>query len=300
MRIILFTDTHFGTRNNSMTWFRSQSSFIYEQFIPYIKQYDDIILIHLGDVFDSRSSINPMIAHEVRKMFAELRTSVNRFIVIPGNHDYYSEQTNTYCTPKLLLDGIGIDIIENTTEFLPGMIAVPWHDQKNGLPQEGIIFTHTDLTQIWPKNVVFSGHIHTPDIRGNRRNLGSCFPLDFNDTNQDRYFYEWDSETDKLVAIPNKKSIRFWTFNDVDDIKVKKEDYVRIKIQSNKLSDPDVNAKLQQIKKEYKNCTIIPIREELTKSEINLDWNMTEIIKHNIPSQYKKQFEEVKRIVEYG
>ena len=36
---ILFTDTHFGWKNNSMNWLNSQMKFIYEQFIPTIKKY---------------------------------------------------------------------------------------------------------------------------------------------------------------------------------------------------------------------------------------------------------------------
>ena len=56
--IVLFTDTHFGVKNNSMTWLNSQLNFIYKQFIPDLqelkKQGHDITLIHLGDVFDSR------------------------------------------------------------------------------------------------------------------------------------------------------------------------------------------------------------------------------------------------------
>ena len=67
MTDILITDTHFGIKQNSITWFNSQSNFIYEQLIPYIQTHKDIIrLIHLGDVFDSRSSISVLIAAKVK------------------------------------------------------------------------------------------------------------------------------------------------------------------------------------------------------------------------------------------
>ena len=37
MTTILFTDTHFGIKQNSITWFNSQKDFIVNQLIPYIK-----------------------------------------------------------------------------------------------------------------------------------------------------------------------------------------------------------------------------------------------------------------------
>jgi hypothetical protein len=73
MTDFLFTDTHFGVKNHSMTWWKSQRDFIYQQFMPAIKEYnDDIRVIHLGDVFDSRSGINTLIAAGVRKLFEDI------------------------------------------------------------------------------------------------------------------------------------------------------------------------------------------------------------------------------------
>ena len=51
-RVVMFTDTHFGVKNNSVTWFRSQEKFIRDELIPYIKKSKPDEVIHLGDVFD--------------------------------------------------------------------------------------------------------------------------------------------------------------------------------------------------------------------------------------------------------
>ena len=91
MTNIIITDTHFGVKNNSITWFNSQSDFIYKQLIPYIKSHQDTIrLIHMGDVFDSRSTISVYIAKKVRKMFKDLAEICEDVIVVAGNHDFYS------------------------------------------------------------------------------------------------------------------------------------------------------------------------------------------------------------------
>ena len=51
--------------------------FVREQMIPYIKSIDDeVVLIHLGDVFDSRSTVNTYIAQEVKELFEELFSSL--------------------------------------------------------------------------------------------------------------------------------------------------------------------------------------------------------------------------------
>ena len=55
MKDILITDTHFGAYNNSMTWWKHQADFIYNQFIPFVKAQGDCNIIHLGDLLDIRS-----------------------------------------------------------------------------------------------------------------------------------------------------------------------------------------------------------------------------------------------------
>ena len=88
---VLFTDTHFGWKNNSMTWLNSQMNFIYNQFIPTIKKLstkDDVRVIHLGDVFDSRSTISTYVASKVVQAFKDIRKWCDEFIIVCGNHDF--------------------------------------------------------------------------------------------------------------------------------------------------------------------------------------------------------------------
>ena len=107
---ILITDTHFGVKQNSITWLNSQSKFIEDQLIPYInretKEGNKVKLIHLGDIFDSRSTISTYIATRVVELFEKLTNAVNDFIIIGGNHDYYSPNSDSVDSLNLLL---GID-----------------------------------------------------------------------------------------------------------------------------------------------------------------------------------------------
>ena len=103
---VLITDTHFGTHNNSMTWLRSQKEFFDKQVIPHLKELKksgySIRLIHCGDVFDSRSTINTYIATEVVDLFSQICENVDRFVIVSGNHDYYGEKIEDVDTVTLM------------------------------------------------------------------------------------------------------------------------------------------------------------------------------------------------------
>ena len=107
MTNVIITDTHFGVKNNSMTWFTSQSDFIYKQLIPYIKTInDEVRLIHMGDVFESRSTISIYIAKKVRQIFKDLSKLCNNIIIVAGNHDFYSPNSDEYDSLSLALNNI--------------------------------------------------------------------------------------------------------------------------------------------------------------------------------------------------
>lgn len=109
---ILFTDTHFGTHNNSMGWFKSQKEFIEKQFIPHLKEKKEegyaIRLIHCGDVFDSRSTINSYIATGVVKMFNDILNIVDKFIIVAGNHDFFQPDSDSVDTVNLIFKQLAL------------------------------------------------------------------------------------------------------------------------------------------------------------------------------------------------
>ena len=317
MKVILFSDTHFGIRQNAMSWFRAQMDFFHKQFIPYIKSLDeDFIMIHLGDVFDSRSSINTYIAKHVQELFAELAGIAPLYIVC-GNHDYYSPTDETYNNVELLLGSIenGNLHIVSDVEYLPILptppVLLPWFAQEKMTPTEytekyrdHFIFTHSDIIMGNPKLMtnVFSGHVHKPYINGKIRNLGSCFATDFHDANQDRYFYVWDPEYDELTKVKNEYMIRFWRIHDSNILErgwniVKPNDYIEVYIKYSLFQRDEYQAKCDWIRKNFKNSWIIPIPEELSNEAVDIDCNIESIIEHSIPDDLRERFEVIKQKV---
>ena len=263
----------------------SQKSFIYEQLIPYIKDIkDDVRLVHLGDVFDSRSTISTKVATDVVDMFTQLNSLVDEFIVIGGNHDYYSPNSDEVCSLDLLLTQTGATLVTKEEIIRDDMLFIPWYRWGDPAIQDVIdrnkikhIFAHTDIVSgIIPYTGVniYSGHMHIPLIRSSKGlfNLGSCYAINFADSNDSRGFYVL---TDKLKAIPNKHSIRFWRlygddiFDDEKLSKIHKQDYIELYINQNDMLKDEYINKINELVESYKNIWVIPkssdVRMDLEK-----------------------------------
>lgn len=317
---ILLTDTHFGIRQNSITWLKSQMNFFYEQLIPFIREKKELVYIyHLGDLFDSRYSINPFISNEVRNLFDYLASMENvyRIFIIGGNHDYYSPNSPDIDSINMTLRGIDkVEIItngiqmwwdENEDEY---DMFIPWFDYydisaiESSLNIEGVkrVFIHNDLDNIDPsyrelfKNVdVYSGHIHIPSDHKNLHNLGSCFALNFTDANQDRGFYTMNNDGSDLKFHSNTKSIKFYRlhnkdiFNNVDfDI----NDYIELYIDQDKLSNDDYQNRIKWFNECYKNVNVIPrTNNTINESECDFNnYNIDDICRDSIPENLLDKF----------
>lgn len=320
MTTIIFTDTHFGTKQNSITWFNSQKEFILMQLLPAIKSFDNVRLIHLGDVFDSRSTISTYIATGVVELFEKLSESVQEFIIIGGNHDYYSPNTDRIDTLNLLFRDFDIRLITDHYEIDLDDIKsddknlyIPWYEWLNHekdildiINQNNIknIFTHADIVINPPKNIpsdvkVFSGHMHTPLIKDNLYNLGSCYSLDFSDSNADRGFYIIH-ENGTFERVINTQSIKFWRLYDEDifkDAQYRSNDYFEIYISQSNLQDQTYVNRLSEYIKKYKNSVIIPRYTQIEQSDIDsIDLkhcNIEDMIKDLIPEELSKKFGKV-------
>lgn len=306
MTDILFTDTHFGTRNHSLVWFRYQKSFIYDQLIPEIKKQQDVRVIHLGDVFDSRSGVNTYIAAGVRQMFLDIANldNVKEIIILAGNHDFYSPVSDECCTIETLLYNIPKTklvtkhIYETDTEAF-----IPWYEMErlglDHLPNK-VIYTHTDITEHDFSKPVYSGHIHYPKIKGNSRNLGSCYPLTFSDYNDQRYFYIKKDQV--LAQVPNKCCIHFWRFYDEELFNswvVGIDDYIELYVSQQNLEQEQFRDRIVELKKQYKNLWIIPVKSDVIIAEsIDINLDMDSIITSFIPEDLMDKFNILKQSVE--
>ena len=70
-RIWLISDTHLGVRTNSREWMDTIEDYFLNHFIPIIKKEyrPGDVLVHCGDVFDSRQSINLYVLNKGMSIF---------------------------------------------------------------------------------------------------------------------------------------------------------------------------------------------------------------------------------------
>ncbi len=314
---ILISDTHFGVRQNSIVWINSQLDFFYNQLIPFLDVHnnEDIEIIHLGDVFDSRSSINPLIANKVKKLFDSICRKGYNVYIIGGNHDYYSPNESLqndnsidlilgelcYYCPNLKL--ITKNFYKQNNElFVPWFRYFDYDELKKQLKDIDTVYIHNDLVMIDPKyqqlfegKTIYSGHIHTPCHINNLHTLGSVFALTFADSNSERGFYVVHDHG-QLEFIHNEKSIRFWRFYNDEIFKklpIKNTDYVELYIDQENLIKPNYVETIKELSKQINNLNVIPKTKEVIGESVTdfTKYDITDICKKKIPKNLINKFE---------
>jgi DNA repair exonuclease SbcCD nuclease subunit len=73
-RAFIVSDTHFGARSNSVEWLDEMMDWFENDFIPRVttEYKPGDILIHNGDVFDNRQSVNLLVLHKGITLFEKL------------------------------------------------------------------------------------------------------------------------------------------------------------------------------------------------------------------------------------
>lgn len=308
---VIFTDTHFGWKNNSMTWLNSQMKFIYEEFIPKIKEYsktDSVRVIHCGDVFDSRSTISTYVASKVVQAFKDIRDVCDEFIIVCGNHDFYSPNSDVVNTVSLFMGHLDIRIVSQTMYEVDDIAFIPWYVWEQGefKTDAKYIYTHTDLiygnipSQCTGKTIL-SGHIHTPvsNPKKGLYNLGSCYSLNFADANSKRGFYVIKDGKPELVE--NNVSINFYRlYNDeiltTEVDKFNPSDYVELYVTQEEMSKESFVGAIKRYTESISNLWIIPQTSHSSR-EINEDfksYDIASIMEMSIPEDLTEFFQKVK------
>jgi DNA repair exonuclease SbcCD nuclease subunit len=227
----LICDTHYGARKGSKLFHDYFEQFYKNIFFPTLEQYGITTVIHMGDAFDSRKSIDyQSLEWAKRVVFEPLKNYEVHMIV--GNHDSYYKNTNNTNSPQLLLkDYPNIQTYSSPTEIKVGnldVLLLPWICMENEeqslkmikktkakvamghLELQGfrvnrsIVMEHgleADLFSNFKK--VFSGHYHTRSDNGTVFYTGNPYEIYWTDVNDTRGFTIFDTETLEHTYINN-------------------------------------------------------------------------------------------------
>ena len=223
MKVAIITDTHYGARKGSKLFHDYFEQFYKNIFFPTLEQYGITTVIHMGDAFDSRKSIDyQSLEWAKRVVFEPLKNYQVHMIV--GNHDSYYKNTNNTNSPQLLLtDYPNIQTYSTPSEIKVenlDILLLPWICMENEeqslkmikktkakvamghLELQGfrvnrsIVMEHgleADLFKNFSK--VFSGHYHTRSDNGTVFYLGNPYEIYWTDVGDTRGFSIFDTET---------------------------------------------------------------------------------------------------------
>jgi len=238
-RVWFITDTHLGIRNSSNEWQSIIKDYFFEWFFPLVrKNYKPgDVLIHCGDFYDSRQSINLKVLNlgvEVVEEMANIFKDGVYFIV--GNHDIFGKNTNSVNSLKSIKWIPGITILEEPHTLVLGdkkFFMMPWRkDHKeegetldNADPHDflcchadirGLSFnryvkveTGMEINKFSKFARVYSGHIHYAQELGNIKMLGSPYELTRSDMGNPKGITMLNLEDSKETFFLNDFSPRF-------------------------------------------------------------------------------------------
>jgi DNA repair exonuclease SbcCD nuclease subunit len=217
---VIFTDIHFGMKNNSRIHNIDCEEFIIWM-IEEAKKRNIKKCLFLGDWHHNRASINVSTLNYTTSNLQRLNDSFDEVIMITGNHDlYYREKREIHSVPmvdkypniRMINDGM---LVEDDCAFVPWLVE----DEHKKLKELNVkyIFGHFELPHFFMNAMVqmpdhghglkpddlrkaekvFSGHFHKRQTRGNIIYPGNCFPHNYADAwDDDRgiTFLKWGQE----------------------------------------------------------------------------------------------------------
>ena len=231
MKVAIITDTHYGARKGSKYLHDYFELFYKNVFFPSLEEHNIDTIVHMGDIFDSRKSIDyQSLEWAKRVVFEPLKKY--KVYAITGNHDCYYKDTNEVNSPELLLkDYSNIKTYSKAKELKLGTLKIlllPWINSENYEESKKIIEKTTSKVvmghlvlngfratrghmmetgmdvKVFDKfEKVYSGHFHTRSEDGKIFYLGNPYEMFWNDVNDPRGFTIFDTETITHTPINN-------------------------------------------------------------------------------------------------
>ena len=224
MKVAIVTDTHFGGKNDNISFAAFQRRFYQDTFFPILRREGITTIFHLGDCFDRRKYSNYNSLSLAKEMFFEPARDYDVHMMV-GNHDCYYKNNNDVNSITLTCaeyDNITVyqDVPKVASVGGADILFIPWiapahyaqsvdvissapadmamgHLEINGNEvMPGLVCDHgldRDLFKRYER--VFSGHYHGQQDDGHIRYLGAPYEITWNDYNTAKGFHTYDTDT---------------------------------------------------------------------------------------------------------
>jgi len=338
-RKIIINDTHFGVKNNSIKFLESQKK-LFSELCDYMRDCDTdrFDLIHLGDIFDSRSTLSMQVMYEVKEILWRLnfvlkkRNPQNRFIFVAGNHDFFSPNSDEVNSLDTILKEILPDaqIVDKYCWRDGDDLYIPWYQMNdpekfnlikkiNAFDGVQRVFTHCDCKDFQNKIPagfnIYSGHIHqyheyTNLVSENNKliNLATPYSLDFGDSNDNKKGF-WVLDGNKLTLHENKDSIKFRTFineqifdiPDLDD-SIERGDNFRIYLTEENRTKIEYIERLNELSTSLKYINIIlTSNDKVNENFVSVDsLDIDNVLTQMVPEHLREVFNVIRGEIKEG
>lgn len=230
--VATITDTHWSARKSSRHLHDYFELFYKNVFFPALEEYGIETIIHMGDAFDNRKSIDFWGLDWTRRVVLDPLSKYDVHMLV-GNHDMFLRNSTEINAPELLLkdySNVKTYSSPQTTKIAGiDVMMIPWICSENydetlkqiKKSKAKVAFGHLELQgfrvnrnlvmeehgtdpKIFDKFIkVFSGHYHTRSDNGKIFYLGNPYEMYWTDVNDTRGFHIFNTETLEHTPINN-------------------------------------------------------------------------------------------------
>lgn len=224
-KVAMFTDIHFGKKNNSTQHNQDCLDFV-TWFCGNVKADPDIThVVFMGDWFENRNAVNVMTMDFAYQALGLLnRLNVPVYIII-GNHDLYHRENRKVFSTRVFEQFENVELISEPTVIDAKVLVCPFLF-KNEYPElakydrlpywmghfefRNFVVTGSDRRmehgpdhkQFTKPTYIFSGHFHKRQANDNVVYIGNTFPMDYGDA--------WDDARGMCVLDTRDDDVSFY------------------------------------------------------------------------------------------
>lgn len=228
-KLAMFTDIHFGARNNSDQHNLDNLEFI-DWFIEKVKEEKPSHIAFLGDFFENRNAINVRTLDRASEACRKLNSLGIPIIWIVGNHDLYHRSDRSIYSTDIFRDLENFLVVSEPLELNKDWFVAPYIFRSEYPSLVADINSHKyilghfefrnfvvtgdsrvmdhgpDADDFNGPEYIFSGHFHKRQTNKNIVYIGNPFPTNYGDAgdsergccffdveNNDVYFHDWEN-----------------------------------------------------------------------------------------------------------
>ena len=282
MKSVVFTDIHFGLKNNSDEFNKNCLDFL-DFMIEKTKDIDTCFF--LGDWHHYRSNLAVNTLCASIEGLKKISQAYKQVYMIVGNHDMFYRNRLDVHSMTIAKQFPNITVVEKPT-MVEDCLLLPWlvDDDKLSNYKAKYIFGHLELPSFYLNKkikmegdfnpmayreirAVYSGHFHCRQQKNNIWYVGACFSHDFSDVDdwKNKGFMIFDSEAEKdedlqtFFEWENAPKYMVIKASEIKNIKIPNNTSVKIINDENKTQRQlnKIQSELQE-KFNLNTCTVLP------------------------------------------